>query len=380
MAVRILKSILFSGTICFLPQLSAAQGWEFSQSGLAGQYYGIMETRDSNNLDNLSNRTVFRADGKAEAAYLTDDFGRFGLHADYTVVYRQHYRDYSEGDWRFYPYLLAENPDYGRFTAGYSYSAAYQLHQGAGKISWIGVQDSNLTYFLSSANWSNRFKRVKFVTPKSTNIMDDGRALKFNYFTPEIGNTIFGFSYTPDNANRRGMVSRYAKYQTKEVGYTAGMKNRWELPEGTLYTSVTHGLFNRTDKEWAFGARWELNKFYVSASYKKAYIDGDRNLISTQAVNSHLPAYFDNYREGQAWDFSIGYDFGRFKTQFAYLHTEAENTRNSDDLFVQENRFSLNRHFELFLINGYINSKGFERHSDNNNKGYTIISGLAVKY
>ena len=34
----------------------------------------------------------------------------------------------------------------------------------------------------------------------------------------------------------------------------------------------------------------------------------------------------------------------------------------------------------LFLINGYINSKGFERHSDNNNKGYTIISGLAVKY
>lgn len=94
----------------------------------------------------------------------------------------------------------------------------------------------------------------------------------------------------------------------------------------------------------------------------------------------HLPAYFDNYREGQAWDFSVGYDFGRFKTNLAYLHAEADNTRNRDDLFVQTNRYALNKHFELFLTNGYINSKGNDRRSDNNNKGYAVITGLALKY
>ena len=288
--------------------------------------------------------------------------------------------DYNDGDWRFYPYLLAEREDYGKLTIGYTYNAAFQLHQGAQEITWIGIQDSNLPYWLTSANWVNGLKRVKFATPKSTAIMDDGRALKFSYFTPMIGNTKFGFSYAPDNASRRGMVSRYANYEKEEDGYTAAMLNKWKLGSGDLYTSAAYGLFNRTDHEWAFGARWIAGGFNVSASYKKAYIDGDKNPISTQAVNSYLPAYFDNYREGQAWDFSIGYDFGRFKTNLAYLHTEAENTRNRDDLFVQTNRYALNKYFELFLINAYLNSKGNDRWSDNNNRGYAVITGLALKY
>ena len=192
------------------------------------------------------------------------------------MVFRQHDKDYNDGDWRFYPYALAENHKYGKFTVGHTYNAAFQLHQGAQEITWIGIQDSNLPYWLTSANWVNGLKTVKFATPKSTNIMDDGRSFKFSYFTPMIGNTKFGFSYAPDNASRR--------------------------------------LFNRTDSEWAIGDRWVVDKFNVSTSYKNAYIDGDKNPISTTARSSHLPAYFDNYREGEAWDFSVGYDFGRFKT------------------------------------------------------------------
>lgn len=210
------------------------------------------------------------------------------------------------GRLRFYPYLLAEKDDYGKLTIGYTYNAAYLLHQGAQEISWIGIKDSNLTYWLSGVNWSNRLKKVRFATPKSTYIMDDGRAFKFSYFTPLIGNTKFGFSYAPDNANRRGMVSRYARYEKTEDGYTAAMQSRWKLGSGDLYTSAAYGLFNRTDNEWAFGARWVAGKFNVSVSYKNAYVKGDKNPISTKAVNAYLPAYFDNYREGQAWDFALG--------------------------------------------------------------------------
>ena len=363
-----------------LPGVAAAHGFEFSQSGMAGVYYGIMETRDNNNVSNMPNRLVFRSDGNLEGAYKFEIQTRLGVHADYTLVFRQHDKDYNDGDWRFYPYALAENPKYGKFTVGHTYNAAFQLHQGAQEITWIGIQDSNLPYWLTSANWVNGLKTVKFATPKSTNIMDDGRSFKFSYFTPMIGNTKFGFSYAPDNASRRGMVSRYTSYQKKEDGYTAAMQNKWNPGLGDLYTSVAYGLFNRTDNEWAFGVRWVGDKFNVSTSYKNAYIDGDKNPISTTARSPHLPAYFDNYREGEAWDFSVGYDFGRFKTNFAYLHSEAKNTRNRDDIFIQANRYSLNEYFELFWVNAYSNSKGVDRNSDNNNKGYAVITGIALKY
>ncbi len=363
-----------------LPGVAAAHGFEFSQSGMAGVYYGIMETRDNNNVSNMPNRLVFRSDGNLEGAYKFENQTRLGVHADYTLVFRQHDKDYNDGDWRFYPYALAENPKYGKFTVGHTYNAAFQLHQGAQEITWIGIQDSNLPYWLTSANWVNGLKTVKFATPKSTNIMDDGRSFKFSYFTPMIGNTKFGFSYAPDNASRRGMVSRYTSYQKKEDGYTAAMQNKWNPGLGDLYTSVAYGLFNRTDNEWAFGVRWVVDKFNVSTSYKNAYFDGDKNPISTTARSPHLPAYFDNYREGEAWDFSVGYDFGRFKTNFAYLHSEAKNTRNRDDIFIQANRYSLNEYFELFWVNAYSNSKGVDRNSDNNNKGYAVITGIALKY
>lgn len=363
-----------------LPGVAAAHGFEFSQSGMAGVYYGIMETRDNNNVSNMPNRLVFRSDGNLEGAYKFENQTRLGVHADYTLVFRQHDKDYNDGDWRFYPYALAENPKYGKFTVGHTYNAAFQLHQGVQEITWIGIQDSNLPYWLTSANWVNGLKTVKFATPKSTNIMDDGRSFKFSYFTPMIGNTKFGFSYAPDNASRRGMVSRYTSYQKKEDGYTAAMQNKWNPGLGDLYTSVAYGLFNRTDNEWAFGVRWVVDKFNVSTSYKNAYIDGDKNPISTTARSPHLPAYFDNYREGEAWDFSVGYDFGRFKTNFAYLHSEAKNTRNRDDIFIQANRYSLNEYFELFWVNAYSNSKGVDRNSDNNNKGYAVITGIALKY
>ena len=363
-----------------LPGVAAAHGFEFSQSGMAGVYYGIMETRDNNNVSNMPNRLVFRSDGNLEGAYKFENQTRLGVHADYTLVFRQHDKDYNDGDWRFYPYALAENPKYGKFTVGHTYNAAFQLHQGAQEITWIGIQDSNLPYWLTSANWVNGLKTVKFATPKSTNIMDDGRSFKFSYFTPMIGTTKFGFSYAPDNASRRGMVSRYTSYQKKEDGYTAAMQNKWNPGLGDLYTSVAYGLFNRTDNEWAFGVRWVVDKFNVSTSYKNAYIDGDKNPISTTARSPHLPAYFDNYREGEAWDFSVGYDFGRFKTNFAYLHSEAKNTRNRDDIFIQANRYSLNEYFELFWVNAYSNSKGVDRNSDNNNKGYAVITGIALKY
>lgn len=370
------KLLLF---FCFFAQEAKANTIDFSQSGLAGIYYGVMDTSSSGDFHNPNNRTVFRADGKISGSYNLADSSKLGLHADYTIVWRQHDEYYDDADWRFYPYLFGEDKNYGKLSVGHTYNAAYLLHLPAQDISWVGIQDSNLTYFLSSVNWSNGFKSTKFITPKSTRIMDDGRSFKFSYFTPEIGNSIFGFSYAPDNASRRGMVSRYVDYETKEDGYSGGMRNRWNLGQGRLYTSLTYGMFNRTDKAWAWGLRWESGGFNIGGSYKNAYVDGNKNPITKKSTNPRLPDYFDAYREGEAWDFSVGYDFGNFKTNFAYLHTQADNLRNRDDLFLQTNRYALTDSFELYAINAYLNSKGFDK-TGKNNRGYAFITGISVRY
>lgn len=374
------RLILPLGMIAAAPEMAISSTIEWSQSGLAGVYYGIMETKDKNNTDNAPNRLVFRADGKLGGKYQISKDEDIGIHADYTILMRQHDDDYERGDWRFYPYLRWQDKQKGKVTIGYTYNAARVMHVGAEDITMIGIQDSNISYFLSSANWSNGLKKTKFATPKSTTILDDGRSFKLSYFTPEIGNTTFGLSYAPDNASRRGMTSRYTDYETEQDGYTASMQNRWKLPYGKLYTSMGYGLFNRTDNVWSGGIRWVYNGLKISSSYKKSWVDGNKNPISTEAQNEHLPAFFDNYREGDAWDFSIGYDFGKVESNLAYLHAEAENTRHQDDIWIQSNKYKVNKHLELYWVNAYRNSKGYARESDNNNKGYAIITGIALRY
>lgn len=77
-------------SIAILPHIAQAEGFDFSQSGLAGVYYGVMQTRRQNNYDNMPNRVVYRQDGRFEGAYKFADETRLGAHADYTLAFRQH--------------------------------------------------------------------------------------------------------------------------------------------------------------------------------------------------------------------------------------------------------------------------------------------------
>lgn len=213
-----------------------------------------------------------------------------GLRADTTLISKAHDRSRRNGEWRFFPYLT-DDSSWGNFKLGYVYNAAYQLHRGARDITFLGVEATNLVYFLSNPNWANKTKSVKFATPKSVAMINDGRAPKLSYITPWLGNTKFGFSYTPDNAHRRGMVSRYTDYEKTMDGYVWAMQNKWQLSSSVLYTSAGYGIFNRTDKEASVGVRWQKGSFNLGAGYKKAYVDGKENAIATARVNAFLPAY-----------------------------------------------------------------------------------------
>ena len=107
---------------------------------------------------------------------------------------------------------------------------------------------------------------------------------------------------------------------------------------------------------------------------------GNKNPITYKAKSSYLPALFDNYRESNAYNVSMGYQFENFKTNLAYLHTEASNTRNSDDLYIWSNVYSANKYIDLFLVGAYLNAKGAEKYADDNSKGYAVVTGIGLKF
>ncbi len=366
-------------TLMFSVSSAFANDFEFRYSGLIGGYYGISETKRENNVQNAPNRLVTRSDVKADFIWHIAPKYDFGLYNSFTFILKQHDQSYDDGDWRFYPHLQTNTP-YGSLTAGYTYNAAYKLHKGATELSIFGIEDSNITYFLSNPNWKNGKSSVAFATPKTTSVLNDGRALKLSYFSPQIGNTIFVFSYTPDNANRRGMNSRYVNYETKQDGYVAAMQNQWDLNFAKLYTSAGYGIFNRTDKEASFGLTLEKDLWSVSCGYKKAYVDGNKNPINKTDNPKQNPELFDNYRESEAWSFSLQYKNTYYKSNLSLLLTRAENTRNQDNLVVWTHVYSPQPWLELYLTGAYLNAKGEKKDSDKNNKGYSLISGVGFRF
>ncbi len=369
-----MKKYLIYITLLSAPISANAQNWDISAHGLTGIYYGFSETKEKNKYPN---RWVIRGDTSLKANYNFNKQHKFGIHASTTIMFRQDDTNRRGGEYRFYPYLI-DSSNYGNFYIGYTYNAAYMLHKGAHDITFLKIDDSNATYFLSNPNWNNGYKSTFYATPKSTSIMNDGRAPKFTYISPNINNSKIGFSYTPDNAHRRGMVSRYVDYQTKEDGYSFGAQQKWQLDNSVLYLSLGYGIFNQTDKETSLGLSFEYKNINLATSFKKAYIDGNKNPISTTRISPHLPAYFDNYRESDAWSLSLGYKWEKIKTNIAYLNTQAHNTRHQDNLFLWSNIYNINKQLDLFLIGTYLNTHGLK--AKNDNRGYGFISGLGWKY
>ena len=216
--------------LCFFPVVVLAGEWNFGTKGLVGAYYGVSETKGKNKYPN---RLVWRGDATINASYVFDDGHKLGLEVSTAIIIKEDDKDRSEGEYRFYPYVK-DVSKYGEVYFGYAKNASALLHKGAKDITFLGVDDSNITYFLSDANWSNGCKKTYFATPKSTSIMNDGRALKLVYIAPIDETMKVGFSYAPNNANRRGMTSRYVDYEEVEDGYTFATQKKWSFDDSDL--------------------------------------------------------------------------------------------------------------------------------------------------
>ncbi len=139
----VMKKYLFLFSVLLVPEFVIAEEWDFDINGLAGIYYGVADTKEETKYPQ---RLIGRADVTLKGEYIFDNEHKAGIYASTTVMLREDDKNRSEGEYRFYPYVV-DKSKIGEFYLGYTYNAAYMLHKGAKDITFLKVDDSNATNF-----------------------------------------------------------------------------------------------------------------------------------------------------------------------------------------------------------------------------------------
>ena len=372
-----LKTLLFS-LACFFPALAQASEVEFIYSGRIDSLYGYNvpagRYKHNDHRDHWIN--LFSLNLGLEKEFNADYSA--GLYADLNAGINKRQDNFNNGDWGQEIYGIIDSP-YGRIMLGETYNTAYQFQVGAPRAGAIGLNDSDIVNFMANPNWVKTKHATAYRTLNSTSMNTDGVAPKISYITPEIYGTMFGFSYAPDSYDRRGLVNKFARY-ADDSAYVFSLYTEQDLGFADMSAALGYGIFNQDDKDFTAGISFYKGGWTLGASYRKTYVDGGDFAVTGQSDNPRLPDWFDNYREGQPWDIGLGYEIGPYQAALSYLHSEAENTDNQDDIIMLSNQYQLNKYVDLYLIGAQVNFRGATKAVSGNNKGYTVVTGIGLHF
>lgn len=358
------------------PNLAAAQiTYDFSGAATGLYGYSNLEKRfdsqehHSQGTGNLNLNTAIN--------YQYSEDYSLSLNLDLMAGVDHYLKDYNQGNWGEEAYGIFDAPA-GRLMLGQTSNVAAQFHQGAPTVGPLGDDNLRITDFIANPNWQRNKKSTGFATLNSTSLNTDGVAPKISYITPEFYNTMLGFSYIPDTYNRRGLVNKFAQY-SQDDGYVAALYHSLDLGFVDLAASLGYAQYHDNDQEYSAGLKLTRGGWSLGGSYRRSYIDG-RDKSRPQAISERTPELFDNYREGRAWDLGLGYEIGPYQVSLSYFDTQADRTKNSDQIVALSNQYQLNKWLDLYLIGAYAKFKGNTSVIENNRTGYAVISGLSLNF
>ena len=373
--------LLVSGLFLYTSPAQSMQfthdNWTFNAGGVFKALYG--QNSYEKQYDNYDNRSEtysgltinlsaaynITPEYQVGAFYSTDTDGTNYLH-DY---------DLNEWDEQFYGFIKSP---YGQIQIGQNYNVGYLFYVGAPTTGPLGVNDSTVTNFLSNPNWfNNGGKRAAFQTLNSTQLDSDNVAAKINYISPTFYGTQFGFSYMPQAYNNQGLINGYAPYHNEEA-YVFALSNTHQFGEVTLNTYLAYGLYAQDDNDYAAGMQLAWRNWTLGGSYRRTNIDGDRYPINQQ-INNYLTApYFDNFREGQAWNIGTSYTYDKLTTAVTYFEAQADLTANTDKYIQWTNQYQYNKYLSLFATIAHVSFTGATNSASDSNKGYSYITGFTL--
>lgn len=317
---------------------------------------------------------IFSLNGSVEKEFNNGNF--LGVYVNLMAGVNKRQRNYSNGLWGHEIYSIFDNP-YGRVMLGETYNTAAQFHVSAPKAGKFGTNDSDIVNFIANPNWIKGKHFTAFKTLNSTSINTDGTAPKISYISPEYHNLTLGFSYVPETYSRTGLINREASYAQKE-GYVAAAYYTIDTGLAELESSAGYAIFNQDDKELSLGLSLYRSGWTLGGSWRKTYVEGDDFQITKVSINSKLPDFFDGYREAEAWDIGLGYEFGPFKTAFSYFTSKAENSKNRDKIWLWSNEFRYNKNLAFYLAGAKAEFIGQTK--DLSNQGYSAITGFSLSF
>lgn len=372
------KLFALSALALLWPVHTQAADAEFVYSGRVDSLYGynMPDSRYKHNDHRDHWVNIFSLNLGIEKEF-ADDY-QLGLYADFNAGINKRQDNFNNGDWGHEVYGIMDSP-YGRIMLGETYNVAYQFQVGAPRVGAIGLNDSDIVNFMANPNWVKTKHETAYRTLNSTSMNTDGVAPKISYITPEIYRISFGVSFTPDTYDRRGLVNKFARY-ADDTAYVFSLYSEQDLGFADMSAALGYGIFNQDDKEFTAGLSFYKGGWTLGASYRKTYVDGGDYKITQQSLNPRLPDLFDNYREGQAWDVGLKYEIGPFQTALSYLHSEAKDSRNKDDIILLSNQYQLNKYVDLYLVGAQVNFRGADRTIAENNKGYTVVAGVGLHF
>lgn len=367
------KSLIFA-TLLFLPSWAQAE-MSFEVNGNMDALYGYSDLSKEYEYKEDNNNVPTNYNLNTSLQYDFNEDYSASLNLDLMAGTDKELKDYNNGEWGQEVYGIVDSP-YGRIMLGETYNVAAQFHNGAPNAG--PVNNSSIVDFISNPNWVRDGKETRFATLNSSSINTDGVAPKVSYITPQIYNTMIGFTYVPDVYDRRGLIDKHAEYADKDAFITS-IYNELDLGWFDMTSSLGYADYRDNDKEFSGSINLSRGNWNLGGGYRKTYIDGDEYKIGTSA-NRPQPELFDNYREGQAWDVGVGYEIGPYKVSLSYFNSKAENTDNQDEIIMLANNYQVTKNLNLYLIGAHVDFQGENDNLDNNNKGYAFVTGIGLSF
>ena len=375
-----MTKIVFPAALACLFCFPAAAGEiSYDISGKTDLLYGYSDV--SRRYEDLQKENTLEgvASFSASAEYQFNEDYSAVVYLDVMAATDKEVQDYNNGSWG--KQISADlNTPFGQLSAGEMRNAAAALAVGAPEAGIFSLNNSEIVNFIANPNWHRRNgEYTSFKTLNSTEMNTDGAALKFSYFTPQIYNTILGVSYVSDTENRRGLVNNHARY-ARDDAYVIGLYHGTDLGFMSVEASLGYGIYHKNDKEFSGGLKLSRGNWSVGGSYRKTYVDGNDYDITEQNLSKQMPAWFDNYREGQAWNVGIGYQFGPYKASLGYFEAKAERTDNRDRIFMLNNDFQLNKNVNLYATAAHVDFQGENKEISENRKGFAFVAGIGLSF
>lgn len=368
---KILLPVLFSLCVC---SFARAGEWSFEASGDIRGAYGYSDVSERFEKYDDNNNAFADAEINLNAFYEADEDYALSLNLDVMAGVDEELQDYNQGRWGEEAYAVAETP-WGSLQGGQMYNIDYQFYEGAPRVG-ILRNNSDMVNFVANPNWKRTAKETKFATLNTVYINTDGVAPKVSYVTPEFWGTKAGFSYVPDAYNRRGLINKHADY-AKDDGWIGAVYTEQDLGWLDLSASAGYAQFHEDDKELSAGLRLRRGNWSLGGGWRKTYVDGRDKRLDADV---RLPEFFDEYREGQAWEAGLGYEIGPFQSALTYFESKAERTDNKDKIWMFSNQYQVDRNLLVYAAVAHVDFEGATQALDDNNQGWAFIGGLGLTF